>query len=77
MQDAVQEELRRIVGEGMLSQEEAASYQGDIVRRRMDALTSREEADTIQEPPHDPGPAQACSDSRERGTCPRKRHMSG
>ena len=65
MQDAVREELQGIVGEGMLSQEEAASYRGNIVRRRMDALTSREEANTIQEPTHDTGPAQACSDHRE------------
>ena len=65
MQEAVREELQGIVGEGMLSQEEAASYQHNIVRRRMGALTSREEAEPFQEPPHDPGPAQACSDGRE------------
>ena len=40
LQDVVRWELQGIVGEGMLSQEEAASYQDDIVRRRMDALTT-------------------------------------
>ena len=35
MQDSVREELEEMVGEGMLSQEEAASHQEEMVRRGM------------------------------------------
>ena len=40
MLDSVREELQGIVGEGMLSQEEAASHQDNMARRRMAALTT-------------------------------------